>query len=434
MRAVDLIIKKREGERLTFQELDYLVSGFVEGEIPDYQMSSFLMAAFLRGLNYEETKYLTLAMIKSGDLLDLKDIPGIKVDKHSTGGVGDKTTLVLVPLVAAAGVKVVKMSGRALGHTGGTLDKLESIPGFRTDLSLAEMKEIASKIGAVLAGQTANLVPADKKIYALRDVTGTVDSLPLIASSIMSKKIAGGADRIVLDVKVGSGGFLPFVDRARALGELMAALGSEFHRKTVIVISSMEQPLGLAVGNALEVEEAISTLKGNGPGDLLELCLVLGGEMLAAAGAAPSPEEGRILLEKLLKQGAGLAKMREIIEAQGGSPEVLDNPDLLPRAAEQIELLADKEGFVHWINAREIGWASLLLGAGRLRKDDNVDPAAGIVLRKKMGDAVAVGEPLAVLHVNSRDNLDEVKERVKKSFAIGQERPQLPPLIYDIIY
>ncbi|MFY9272047.1 MAG: thymidine phosphorylase [Thermacetogeniaceae bacterium] len=434
MRAVDLIIKKREGERLTFQELDYLVSGFVEGEIPDYQMSSFLMAAFLRGLNYEETKYLTLAMIKSGDLLDLKDIPGIKVDKHSTGGVGDKTTLVLVPLVAAAGVRVVKMSGRALGHTGGTLDKLESIPGFRTDLSLAEMKEIASKIGAVLAGQTANLVPADKKIYALRDVTGTVDSLPLIASSIMSKKIAGGADRIVLDVKVGSGGFLPFVDRARALGELMAALGSEFHRKTVIVISSMEQPLGLAVGNALEVEEAISTLKGNGPGDLLELCLVLGGEMLAAAGAAPSPEEGRILLEKLLKQGAGLAKMREIIEAQGGSPEVLDNPDLLPRAAEQIELLADKEGFVHWINAREIGWASLLLGAGRLRKDDNVDPAAGIVLRKKMGDAVAVGEPLAVLHVNRRDNLAEVKERVKKSFVIGQDSPQLPPLILDIIY
>lgn len=434
MRAVDLIIKKREGERLTLQELDYLVRGFVEGEIPDYQMSSFLMAAFLRGLDYEETKYLTLAMIKSGELLDLKDIPGIKVDKHSTGGVGDKTTLVLVPLVAAAGVKVVKMSGRALGHTGGTLDKLESIPGFRTDLSLAEMKEIASRIGAVLAGQTANLVPADKKIYALRDVTGTVDSLPLIASSIMSKKIAGGADRIVLDVKVGSGGFLPFVDRARALGELMAALGSEFHRKTVIVISSMEQPLGLAVGNALEVEEAIATLKGNGPRDLIELCLVLGGEMLAAAGAAPSPDEGRILLEKLLAQGAGLAKMREMIEAQGGSPEVLDNPELLPRAVERIMVQADKEGFVHLINAREIGWASLLLGAGRLRKEDKIDPAVGIVLRKKMGDPVAVGEPLAELHVNSRDNLDEVKERVKKSFAIGQERPQLPPLIYDIIY
>ncbi|MFY9139295.1 MAG: thymidine phosphorylase [Thermacetogeniaceae bacterium] len=434
MRAVDLIIKKREGGRLTFQELDYLVRGFVGGEIPDYQMSSFLMAAFLRGLNYEETKYLTLAMIKSGDLLDLKDIPGIKVDKHSTGGVGDKTTLVLVPLVAAAGLKVVKMSGRALGHTGGTLDKLESIPGFRTDLSLAEMKEITSKIGAVLAGQTADLVPADKKIYALRDVTGTVDSLPLIASSIMSKKIAGGADRIVLDVKVGTGGFLPFIDRARALGELMAALGSDFRRKTVIVISNMEQPLGLAVGNALEVKEAISTLKGRGPRDLVELCLVLGGEMLAAAGTAASPEEGRILLEKLLEQGAGFAKLREIIIAQGGTPEVLDNPDLLPRAAEQIELLADKEGFVHWINAREIGWASLLLGAGRLRKDDKIDPAVGIVLRKKMGDAVAAGEPLAELHVNSRDKLDEVKERVKKSFVIGQDSPQLPSLIHDIIY
>lgn len=434
MRAVDLIIKKREGGRLTFQELEYMVRGFVEGEIPDYQMSSFLMAAFLRGLNYEETKYLTLAMIKSGDLLDLKDIPGIKVDKHSTGGVGDKTTLVLVPLVAAAGLKVVKMSGRALGHTGGTLDKLESIPGFRTDLSLDEMKRAASSIGAVLAGQTENLVPADKKIYALRDVTGTVDSLPLIASSIMSKKIAGGADRIVLDVKVGSGGFLPFVDRARALGELMAALGSEFRRKTVIVISSMEQPLGLAVGNAQEVKEAISTLKGNGPSDLVELCLVLGGEMLAAAGVAASPEEGRKSLEKLLEQGAGLAKMREIITAQGGSPEVLDNPDLLPRAAEQIEVQADKEGIVHWINAREIGWASLLLGAGRLRKDDKIDPAVGIVLRKKMGDAVAVGEPIAELHVNRRDNLAEVKERVKKSFVIGQDSPQLPPLIHDIVF
>ncbi|HAF17726.1 MAG: thymidine phosphorylase [Thermacetogeniaceae bacterium] len=434
MRAVDLIIKKREGGRLTFQELEYMVRGFVEGEIPDYQMSSFLMAAFLRGLNYEETKYLTLAMIKSGDLLDLKDIPGIKVDKHSTGGVGDKTTLVLVPLVAAAGLKVVKMSGRALGHTGGTLDKLESIPGFRTDLSLDEMKRAASSIGAVLAGQTENLVPADKKIYALRDVTGTVDSLPLIASSIMSKKIAGGADRIVLDVKVGSGGFLPFVDRARALGELMAALGSEFRRKTVIVISSMEQPLGLAVGNAQEVKEAISTLKGKGPSDLVELCLVLGGEMLAAAGVAASPEEGRKSLEKLLEQGAGLAKMREIITAQGGSPEVLDNPDLLPRAAEQIEVQADKEGIVHWINAREIGWASLLLGAGRLRKDDKIDPAVGIVLRKKMGDAVAVGEPIAELHVNRRDNLAEVKERVKKSFVIGQDSPQLPPLIHDIVF
>ena len=434
MRAVDLIIKKREGGRLTFQELEYMVRGFVEGEIPDYQMSSFLMAAFLRGLNYEETKYLTLAMIKSGDLLDLKDIPGIKVDKHSTGGVGDKTTLVLVPLVAAAGLKVVKMSGRALGHTGGTLDKLESIPGFRTDLSLDEMKRAASSIGAVLAGQTENLVPADKKIYALRDVTGTVDSLPLIASSIMSKKIAGGADRIVLDVKVGSGGFLPFVDRARALGELMAALGSEFRRKTVIVISSMEQPLGLAVGNAQEVKEAISTLKGKGPSDLVELCLVLGGEMLAAAGVAASPEEGRKSLEKLLEQGAGLAKMREIITAQGGSPEVLDNPDLLPRAAEQIEVQADKEGIVHWINACEIGWASLLLGAGRLRKDDKIDPAVGIVLRKKMGDAVAVGEPIAELHVNRRDNLAEVKERVKKSFVIGQDSPQLPPLIHDIVF
>jgi pyrimidine-nucleoside phosphorylase len=433
MRALDLIIKKRDGGSLTYQELEYMVQGFTNGDISDYQMSSFLMAAFLRGLNYEETKYLTLAMIKSGKLMDLKDIPGIKVDKHSTGGVGDKTTLVLVPLVAAAGVKVVKMSGRALGHTGGTLDKLESIPGFRTNLSIDEMKNIAAQTGAVVAGQTTNLVPADKKIYSLRDVTGTVDSLPLIASSIVSKKIAGGADRFVLDVKVGSGGFLPFVDRARALGVLLAGLGSDFHRKTVIVISSMEQPLGREVGNALEVQEAVSTLKGDGPSDLVELCLVLGGEMLAAADAAESPEEGRKHLEELLKQGAGFEKLRESVKAQGGSLDVIDNPELLPKAREQVVVKADKQGFIQGINAREIGWASLLLGAGRLNKEDIIDPAVGITLQKKMGDAVAVGTPLAVLHVNRTDNLDEVKERVKNAFVIGPDSPTLPPMIYDVI-
>lgn len=372
-------------------------------------------------------------MIKSGDTLDLSVIPGVKVDKHSTGGVGDKTTLILVPLVAAAGAPVVKMSGRALGHTGGTLDKLEAIPGFRVDLSLEEIIGVARRTGAVLAGQTASLVPADKKIYALRDVTGTVDSLPLIASSIMSKKIAAGADRIVLDVKVGSGGFLPCVDDARALGELMTAIGREFDRQTVIILSSMVQPLGCAVGNALEVEEAVRTLQGEGPADLTELCLVLGGEMLAAAGIAETPQVGRERLQVLLDQGAGLEKLRDIVIAQGGSPDFIDDPSLLPAAAQKIEVTSPESGFIQEVDAREVGWVSLLLGAGRLSKEDTIDPTVGITMRKKAGDRVVAGEVLAVLHVNSMENLDEAKQRLSRAFTIGREQPSLPPLIYDVI-
>jgi len=433
MRALDLIIKKRNGGRLNFEEIDYLIEGYARGVIPDFQMSAFLMAAYLRGLDYSETIAMTRAMIKSGDTLDLSGIPGVKVDKHSTGGVGDKTTLVLTPLVAAAGVPVVKMSGRSLGHTGGTLDKLQSIPGFRLDLSPEEIIAAALRTGAVIAGQTAELAPADKKIYALRDVTGTVDSLPLIACSIMSKKIAGGADRIVLDVKVGSGGFLPSSEEARSLGELMAAIGKEFQRKTVIVLSGMEQPLGYAVGNALEVKEAVHTLRGEGPADLTELCLVLGGEMLAAAGAAPTPQIGRQRLQDLLKQGAGLDKLREIIIAQGGFPDFIEQPSLLPAAAQEIHVPAGESGFVQAIDARETGWVSLLLGAGRLRKEDAVDPAVGVTLKKKVGDAVAVGETLAVLHVNSAENLLEAERRMSGAFVIGARRPAAPPLIYDVI-
>lgn len=433
MRALDLIIKKRNGGRLNFEEIDYLIEGYARGVIPDFQMSAFLMAAYLRGLDYSETIEMTRAMIKSGDTLDLSVIPGVKVDKHSTGGVGDKTTLVLTPLVAAAGVPVVKMSGRALGHTGGTLDKLQSIPGFRLDLSPEEITAAALRTGAVIAGQTAELAPADKKIYALRDVTGTVDSLPLIACSIMSKKIAGGADRIVLDVKVGSGGFLPSTEEARSLGELMAAIGNEFQRKTVIVLSGMEQPLGYAVGNALEVKEAVHTLRGEGPADLTDLCLVLGGEMLAAAGAAPTPQSSRQRLQDLLQQGAGLDKLREIIIAQGGSPDFIEQPSLLPAAAQKIHVPAGESGFVQAINARETGWVSLLLGAGRLRKEDAVDPAVGVTLKKKVGDAVAAGETLAVLHVNSAENLLEAQRRMSGAFVIGARRPAAPPLIYDVV-
>jgi pyrimidine-nucleoside phosphorylase len=431
MRAVDLIIKKREGNSLSSQEIDYLVQGYARSDIPDYQMSAFLMAAFLRGLNFPETIDLTASMIKSGNTLDLSKIPGVKVDKHSTGGVGDKTTLILVPLVAAAGTVVVKMSGRALGHTGGTLDKLETIPGFRVDLSLDEAIAVAKEVGAVIAGQSAKLVPADKKIYALRDVTGTVDSLPFIASSIMSKKIACGTDGIVLDVKVGSGGFLPSVEDARALGELMTALGNEFGRKTVTVLSSMVQPLGYAVGNALEVQEAVQALKGEGPADLTELCLVLGGEMLAVAGIVESSQLGRERMQLLLDKGAGLNKLREIIIAQGGSPDFIDQPSLLPTAAKKYEVRAQESGFIQELNARNVGWASLLLGAGRLRKEDSIDPAVGIILKKKVGDAVTKGETLAVLHINSEENLEDAKKRLSEAFTIGPEQQHLPPLIYD---
>ncbi|MDN5365793.1 MAG: pyrimidine-nucleoside phosphorylase [Thermacetogenium sp.] len=433
MRMLDLIVKKRDGQALRPEEIDFLVQEYVQGSIPDYQMSAFLMAVFLRGLNFEETKALTGAMIRSGEVLDLADIPGIKVDKHSTGGVGDKTTLVLVPLVAAAGAKVVKMSGRSLGHTGGTIDKLEAIPGFRVDLTPEEMKKVVLRTGAVLAGQTGGIVPADKKIYALRDVTGTVDCLPLIASSVMSKKIAGGADRVVLDVKVGPGGFLTDLQQARRLGELMAELGREFRMKTVVLLTGMAQPLGRAVGNALEVEETVLALQGKGPQDLTELCLALGGEMLAAAEIVPTPEEGRRKLELLLQNGAGLAKLRELVAAQGGSPEVIDDPSLLPRARRLVEVRASESGFVREINAREIGTAVLLLGGGRLRKDDTIDPAVGVVMEKKVGDYVHAGEPLAVLHVDDEGNLPEVRERVAQSFLIGGEKPSLPPLIHEVI-
>ena len=420
MHALDLIIKKRDGHCLLPEEIAFMVDGYTWGSIPDYQMASFLMAVFFKGLSFKETVALTRACINTGDVVDLSSFPGIKVDKHSTGGVGDKTTLVLVPLVASAGVTVVKMSGRALGFTGGTLDKLESIPGFRVDLPVSDLKSVACRTGAVLAGQTGNLVPADKKIYALRDVTGTVECLPLIAASIMSKKIAGGADRIVLDVKVGPGGFMPDLAAARALAEMMVALGREFGRGVVAVLSSMQQPLGLAIGNALEIREAIATLAGRGPDDLTELCLQLGAQMLIAAGVAPSAERGHSMLAEKLLQGEGLRKMREIVAAQGGLASVVDNPDLLPLSAALVVVKSPSRGYVQAIKADELGWASLLLGAGRLQKEDRVDPAVGITLSKKLGDRVAPGEALAVLYVNRKNNLQEAERRAAGAFTIGE--------------
>jgi pyrimidine-nucleoside phosphorylase len=433
MHALDLIIKKRNGQRLSSGEIGFMVDGYTGGSIPDYQMASFLMAVFFQGLDFEETIALTRAYINTGDVVGLASFSGVKVDKHSTGGVGDKTTLVLVPLVASAGVTVVKMSGRALGFTGGTLDKLESIPGFRVDLPVSEIKVVVCRTGAVLAGQTGDLVPADKKIYALRDVTGTVECLPLIAASIMSKKIAGGADRIVLDVKVGPGGFMPDLDSARGLARVMVALGREFGRYTVAVLSSMQQPLGLAIGNALEVREALLTLWGKGPADLTELCLQLGAQMLIAGEVVADAAAGYGLLADKLRQGAGLDKMKEIIAAQGGLAAVVDDPGLLPQAGNRVPVKAVVGGYVQAIKADELGWASLLLGAGRLQKSDRVDPAVGITLGKKLGDRVEPGDTLAVLHVNRKDNLPEAERRSAGAFAIGPTPPQTPPLIYEII-
>lgn len=431
MRAYEIILKKRNGLALTGAEIDYLIKGYVAGLVPDYQMAAFAMAVYFQGMSREETLALTMAMVQSGETVSLADIPGIKVDKHSTGGVGDTTTLVLVPLVAAAGVPVAKMSGRGLGHTGGTLDKLESIPGFRTDLSREELADQVRRIGAAVAGQTANLVPADKALYALRDVTATVDSLPLIASSIMSKKLAAGADAIVLDVKCGDGAFMKNLDDALALARAMVEIGRGAGRETVAILSAMEQPLGRAVGNALEVEEAIKTLRGEGPADLEELCLVLGGQMLCLAGKVPDPARGSELLKGLLG-GAALNKFKELIAAQHGDARVADDPSLLPQAPVRLELPSPAAGFVQRIRAESIGRSAMLLGAGRETKEDAIDPAAGIVLLKKAGDAVKAGEPLAVLHTA----LDLASPRVEQARRMALEAYEIdaaPPAASSLI-
>ncbi|MBC7084206.1 MAG: pyrimidine-nucleoside phosphorylase [Firmicutes bacterium] len=433
MRPYDIILKKRRGEELSRDELAFLVDGFTRGDIPDYQMAAWCMAVFFQGMSARETRDLTIAMAKSGETVDLSPIRGIKVDKHSTGGVGDKTTLVLAPLVAAAGVPVAKMSGRGLGHTGGTLDKLESIPGFRVDLPKDVFVRNVNSIGIAVVGQTAAVAPADKKLYALRDVTATVDSMPLIASSVCSKKLACGADAIVFDVKAGSGAFMKSEDDALALARLMVEIVEGAGRRAAAVVSDMSQPLGRAVGNALEVREAIDTLRGSGPPDLVELCLTLGSLMLVLGGAAPDAGRARETLVGLLEKGAALAKFAEFVAAQGGDASVAERPEILPHANHTFPVPSPGAGYVAAINAEQVGVAAMILGAGRRVKDEPVDRAAGLVVAKKIGDRVAAGEPLATLHTNNPASIDEASRLVASAYAISQSASSPPRLIKQVV-
>ncbi len=433
MRAYDLIQKKRDGGELTPEEIAALVAGYLSGQIPDYQVAAFLMAVYFRGMTPQETAEFTLAMVRSGETLDLRTVRGVKVDKHSTGGVGDKTSLVLIPLVAAAGAPVAKMSGRGLGHTGGTIDKLEAIPGFRTEMSPQVFIDQVNQIGCAIVGATKELVPADKKLYALRDVTATVDSTPLIAASVMSKKIAGGSDAIVLDVKTGSGAFMKTLDGARDLALTMVRIGTQVRRKTVAVISDMDQPLGNAVGNALEVAESIETLRGAGPRDLRELCLVLGAQMVVLAGVASSPAEGRAMLERLLDNGAARAKFAEMVGSQGGDRRVVEDLTLLPSARVRVPVAASAPGVVAAIDAQAVGVAAMVLGAGRATKDDVIDPAVGIVLAKKVGDPVGVGEALAVVHGSDPTRADDAVRRIQAAYRIAGRASAQRPLVHEVI-
>ncbi|HKK94906.1 MAG TPA: pyrimidine-nucleoside phosphorylase [Anaerovoracaceae bacterium] len=433
MNMNDLILKKREGGKLNKGEIEYFINGYVKGDIPDYQASAFLMAIFFKGMDKEETYLLTNAMRYSGDTIDLSSIKGIKVDKHSTGGVGDKTTLIVAPLAAAVGVPIAKMSGRGLGFTGGTVDKLESIKGFRTSLEPEAFLKQVNEIGISVIGQTAHITPADKKLYALRDVTSTVDNFSLIASSIMSKKLAAGSDAIVLDVKCGNGAFVENIEDAETLGEIMTKIGSSAGRNTVAVITDMSQPLGKAVGNSLEVIEAIETLKGNGPSDITELSLVLAGIMINMGGKADSKEEGKKLAKEVLESGKALRKLKLMIEAQGGKGEVIDDYGLLPTSKHQINLLAKKSGYVNSIEARKIGLASQHTGAGRSTKEENIDLSAGIQLNKKVGDKISKGDTLATLHGDNEMKLINALKEAEKAFYIKETKVETPELIKKII-
>jgi pyrimidine-nucleoside phosphorylase len=432
MRMVDLIEKKRDGKELSKEEIEFIIKGYTSEEIPDYQMSAFAMAVYFQNMTDQERAALTMAMVESGDQIDLSAIEGIKVDKHSTGGVGDTTTLVLAPLVASVGVPVAKMSGRGLGHTGGTIDKLEAVKGFSVEITSQQFTNLVNKNKVAVVGQSGNLTPADKKLYALRDVTATVNSIPLIASSIMSKKIASGADAIVLDVKTGAGAFMKDLSQAEELARAMVDIGNNLGRNTMAIISDMSQPLGFAIGNALEVKEAIDTLKGEGPEDLLELCLGLGSQMVLLAGKTTTLAEARVLLEEAIASGKGLETLKTFLEAQGGDPSVADDVTKLPTAQFQIDVPAKGSGYVSNIIADKIGVAAMLLGAGRATKESVIDLAVGIELRKKVGDYVEAGEALVLLHSNEA-NVEDVKRRVYESYTITPEKVKKPTLIYKEI-
>jgi len=433
MRAVDIIIKKRDGFELSREEIDFFVAGFTRGEIPDYQVSAWAMAIMLKGMTDRETTDLTMAMARSGDTLDLSGVVPIAVDKHSTGGVGDKTTLVVEPMVAACGLPVGKMSGRGLGFSGGTIDKMESIPGYRTNLNTHEFIEQLKSIGVVLTGQSGDLAPADGKLYALRDVTGTVPSIPLIASSIMSKKIAAGAQAIVLDVKVGVGAFMETVETARQLARLMVAIARLSGRRAIGLLSDMNQPLGYAVGNALEVEEAIETLHGGGPADFREHCLVVASHLLHLGGKAASVDEGRQMADMALKDGRAFDRFHLLVQTQGGDVRYVDNPGLFPKAQYIQTIPAGRSGYLSAINARIVGETSVELGAGRARKTDPVDPAVGIEILHKVGDQVAVGDPLFIIHANDPQKLEAARFRLKAAHTWSDQLVEPLPLFYGIV-
>ena len=434
MRMVDLIIKKRQGEALSREEIAFWIDGYVNGVIPDYQTSAMTMAILFRGMSEEEVINLTDLMEHSGDTLDLSNLKGVKVDKHSTGGVGDKTSLVLGPMVAACGATLAKLSGRGLGHTGGTLDKLESIPGLRIALSEKEFEEQVNRIGIAIAGQTQSLVPADKKMYALRDVTGTVESIPLIAASVMSKKLAAGTDAILLDVTLGNGAFMKDIDQARTLAKLMVKIGNGLNRDTRAVLSNMNEPLGLAVGNALEVKEAIAALHGEGPEDLMDLCYIAGSVMLVQAKVAKDEVEGRKMLEKVIRDGSAFTKFLEMVQAQGGDVEYILHPEKFEVAKNIVPIYAKNRGYVKNIDALEIGLSSMTLGGGRETLDDVIDMAAGIMLVKKVGDEVYEGDVLCYLHSNKNVTLiNRVAKEVLAAFEISEEKVEKPKVVLEII-
>lgn len=432
MRMYDLILKKQAGDELSDREIDFFIQGYTEGTIPDYQVSALLMAIYFKGMSDREQAQLTLAMANSGETINLSEINGIKVDKHSTGGVGDTTTLIVAPLVASLGVPVAKMSGRGLGHTGGTIDKLESIPGFHVELETDEFIKLVNKNKIAIMGQSDRLTPADKKLYSLRDVTATTSSIPLIASSIMSKKIASGADAIVLDVKTGSGAFMKDTTNAKQLAHAMVKIGEQVGRKTVAVVSDMNQPLGRAIGNVLEIKEAIDTLKGNGPEDLTELSLTIASQMVVLAHQAETTNEAKNRLIECINNGQALETFKLFLKSQGGDETIVNQPHLLPEAQYKIDLPALESGVISKMIADEIGTAAMMLGAGRTTKDSTIDLSAGIVLHKKLGDHVQKGESLLTIHAN-HESIQPVKERLYQSIHLTHLTVQKPPLIYDII-